>query len=33
MMQRWADQEDEENERFPKCSSDKHNNGSRSDKG
>jgi hypothetical protein len=32
MMQRWADQEDEENKRFPKHNNDKHNNGNRSDK-
>jgi hypothetical protein len=32
MMQQWADQEDEENKRFPKRNNDKHNNGNRSDK-
>jgi hypothetical protein len=33
MMQGWADQEDEENERFPKRNNDKRNNDNRSDKG
>jgi hypothetical protein len=32
MMQRWANQEDEENERFPKRDNDKRNNDNRSDK-
>jgi hypothetical protein len=27
MMARWADQEDEENDRFPKCNHDKQGNG------
>jgi hypothetical protein len=34
MIARWADQEDEENERFPKCYNDKKgNNNNHSDKG
>jgi hypothetical protein len=32
MMQRWANQKDEENERFPKRNNDKRNNGNRSHK-
>jgi hypothetical protein len=32
MMQRWANQEDEENECFPKCNNNKCNNSNRSDK-
>jgi hypothetical protein len=27
MMAWWADQEDEENDRFPKCNHDKQDNG------
>jgi hypothetical protein len=27
MMAQWADQEDEENNRFPKCNHDKQGNG------
>jgi hypothetical protein len=27
MMARWADQEDEENDCFPKCNNDKEGNG------
>jgi hypothetical protein len=27
MMARWVDQEDEENDRFPKCNHDKQSNG------
>jgi hypothetical protein len=34
MMAWWADQEDEENDRFPKCTSNKQGNGnSHFDKG
>ncbi|RLN07433.1 hypothetical protein C2845_PM11G03490 [Panicum miliaceum] len=33
MMQRWADQEDEENERFPKRKNDKGNHNNRFNKG
>jgi hypothetical protein len=33
MMQRWADQEDEEKKCFPKSNNDKHNNDNHSDKG
>jgi hypothetical protein len=34
MMARWADQEDEENDHFPKCNNDKQSNGNnRFDKG
>jgi hypothetical protein len=33
MMGQWADQEDEENERFPKRNNNKHNNDNHSDKG
>jgi hypothetical protein len=29
MMQRWADEEDDENEHFPKRNNDKRNNGNR----
>jgi hypothetical protein len=32
MMQRWANQKDEENERFPKRNNDKRNNGNHSNK-